>query len=78
MSVLGFFIFSIPLLSYVTYALTHGYSTLESLAGMRNPATIRDTIRTARGDFERANFLLTPFSWIPLDRIDTVYRISAG
>lgn len=69
---------SIPMLSYVAYALTHGYSTLESLAGVRESQTIKSVIRTARGDFERASFLFAPFSWIPLDRVDTVRRATLG
>ena len=35
-------------------------------------------IRSARGDFERSSFLFAPFSWIPMDRVDTVRRASAG
>jgi hypothetical protein len=31
MTVIGFFVFSIPVLSYVAYALTHGYETLQDL-----------------------------------------------
>ena len=35
-------------------------------------------IRSARGDFERSSFLFAPFSWIPLDSLDTVHRASIG
>ena len=78
MSLIGFFIFSIPVLSYVAYALSHGYQTLQDLAGVRTPETIRTMIRSARGDFERSSFLFSPFSWIPIASIDTVARASAG
>ena len=78
MILIGFFVFSIPVLSYVAYALTHGYSTLEAIAGIRDPQAIRSMIHSARGDFERASFLFSPFSWIPIDHIDTVRRASLG
>lgn len=73
-----FILVSVPMLSYVAYALGHGYTTLEHLADTREPTTIRDMIRSARGDFERSSFLISPFSWIPIDRIDTVRRATAG
>jgi hypothetical protein len=76
--IIGFFVFSIPVLSYVAYALTHGYQTLQDLAGVRTPETIRTMIRSARGDFERASFLFSPFSWIPMGQIDTVRRSAVG
>ncbi|MBC7498070.1 DUF4012 domain-containing protein [Candidatus Gracilibacteria bacterium] len=76
--VVGLLVFSIPVLSYVAYALTHGYQTLQDLAGVRTPETIRTMIRSARGDFERASFLFSPFSWIPIGQIDTVRRSAAG
>lgn len=78
LSLIGFLIFSIPVLSYVAYALNHGYDTLQDLAGVRTPETIRTMIRSARGDFERSSFLFAPFSWIPIGYIDTVRRASAG
>ena len=78
MTLIGFFVFSIPMLSYVAYALSHGYETLQDLAGVRTPETIRTMIRSARGDFERSSFLFAPFSWIPIASIDTVARASAG
>jgi hypothetical protein len=74
----GFLVFSIPVLSYVAYALSHGYSTLEAIAGTRDPQIIRSMIHSARGDFERSSFLFAPFSWIPMDRVDTIRRVSAG
>ncbi len=69
-------VFSVPALSYVTYALSHGYETLEKIAHTRDPSTIRTLIRSARGDFERSSFLLAPFSWIPVDKVDTVDKIA--
>lgn len=78
MSVVGFLVFSIPVLSYVAYALSHGYQTLEAIADIRDPQTIRSMIHSARGDFERSSFLFAPFSWIPMERVDTVRRASAG
>ncbi len=78
MTLIGFCVFSIPVLSYVVYALTHGYSTLEDLAGIRDPQTIRSMIYSARGDFERSSFLFAPFSWIPIAPIDTLHRASEG
>ena len=78
LTIIGIFIFIIPVLSYVVYALNHGYSTLETITETRDPNTIRTIIRSARWDFERANFLFTPFSWIPLDQIDLIRRLSAG
>ncbi len=70
-------IFSVPTLSYVVYALSHGYSTLEHLTDTRDINQVRSMIRSARGDFERSSFLLSPFSWIPVDQIDTVRRATA-
>ena len=78
LTLVGFCVFSIPVLSYVAYALTHGYSTLEDLAGIRDPQTIRSMIHSARGDFERSSFLFAPFSWIPIAPIDTLHRASEG
>ena len=74
MAIVAFVIFSIPILSYVAYALNHGYTILEKIADTREPDIIRDMVRSARGDFERSSFLLTPFSWIPLTKVDSVYR----
>lgn len=78
LTIIGILVFTIPVLSYIAYALNHAYSTLEHITDTRNPDTIRTMIRSARGDFERSNFLFTPFSWIPMDRIDVVQRLSAG
>ena len=78
MTLIGLLVFSIPVLSYVAYALSHGYQTLQDLAWVRTPETIRTMIRSARGDFERSSFLFAPFSWIPIASIDTVARASAG
>jgi hypothetical protein len=77
MAIVAFVLFSIPILSYVAYALNHGYTILENLADQREPATIRDMVRSARGDFERSSFLLTPFSWIPLAQVDSIDRATA-
>lgn len=77
MSVLGVVVFSVPMLSYVAYSLNHGYATLESITRAHDPQTIRNMIHSARGDFERSSFLLAPFSWIPVDRVDTIAKISA-
>lgn len=78
MSVLGVAVFSVPMLSYVAYSINHGYNTLESITRTHDAATIRNMIHSARGDFERSSFLLAPFSWIPVDRVDAVAKISAG
>lgn len=77
-SVLGVAVFSVPMLSYVAYSINHGYNTLESITRTHDAATIRNMIHSARGDFERSSFLLAPFSWIPVDRVDAVAKISAG
>ena len=77
LAMVAFVIFSIPILSYVAYALNHGYTILEKLADIREPAIMRDMVRSARGDFERSSFLLTPFSWIPLNQVDSVRRATA-
>lgn len=61
-------IVSVPIVSYVVYAIGHGYTTLEHLADNRDPMQIRTLVRSARGDFERANFLIAPISWLPLLR----------
>ncbi len=76
-SLFAFAILSVPLLSYVVYALNNGYSILEQIADEREPQVIRTMIRSARGDFERSNFLLTPFSWIPLSQVDSIHRVTA-
>ncbi len=49
-----------------------------SLGNLSSVAEIRDTIDSARDDFERANFLFLPLSWIPSDTIDLADRATQG
>lgn len=74
----GVIAFSVPILGYVGYSVSNGYEKLQTLASTRDGNVIRDTIRSARGDFERAGFLFTPFSWIPLSSVDSVSRATHG
>jgi hypothetical protein len=71
-------IVSVPIVSYVVYAIGHGYTTLEHLADNRDPMQIRTLVRSARGDFERSNFLIAPISWLPIAKIDAARRATAG
>lgn len=62
------------MVSYIAYGLSRGYETLASLPRVSGVAEARARIHSARGDFERVHFLFLPFSWIPIDRIDTLDR----
>ncbi len=71
---LSFLFLSIPTLFYVKHNIEEGYNVLLSLKDAHNISEVRDDLTVARRNFERANFLFAPFSWIPFDMIDLAQR----
>jgi hypothetical protein len=69
---------TIPTLLFVKYSVESGYEKLLSLRTLSSVVEVRETVRSARDDFERANFLFFPFSWIPSDTIDLADRATQG
>jgi hypothetical protein len=68
----------VPILLFVKYSVESGYEKLLSLRSATSMVEVHDTIHSARDDFERANFLFFPFSWIPSDTIDLADRATQG
>jgi hypothetical protein len=64
----------VPILFFVKNSIENGYEKLLWLQNASNISEIRDIVDSARDDFERANFLFFPFSWIPSDTIDIADR----
>lgn len=64
----------LPMIGYIKYSIDHGYRALASLGSASSLKDIQDAIRTAKGDFERAEFLFLPFSWLPGETVDTARR----
>lgn len=76
--VLTLMVTTIPTLLFIKYSVESWYEKLMSLGNLSSVAEIRDTIDSARDDFERANFLFLPLSWIPSDTIDLADRATQG
>lgn len=72
------FLFVVPVLWYVKISVQDGYLRLLSLPKAQNIAEAQQIVQGARMDFERANFLFLPFSWIPLETVDLAHRVSMG
>ncbi len=68
----------LPSVLYVKYSVEHGYNTLLSLRDTTSLSEVREKIRTAKGDFDRANLLFLPFSWIPNDMVDLAKKGTKG
>lgn len=60
---------TVPTLFYTKYLIEAGYSSLESLRTAENRDEIASLIHRARGNFERANILFTPFRIVPGDTV---------
>ena len=73
-----FIVCSLPLLYFVKTWIESGYRELLSLSHASWPLEIRAHALTARGYFERARVVFVPFSWIPLDQVDTANRALLG
>lgn len=73
-AVLTLIFLSVPILFYVKYNIEDGYNRLFALRNAENINQVKSEVLTARRNFERANFLFTPFSWIPFDIIDLANR----
>lgn len=68
----------LPTIFYTKFSVENGYNTLKSLAYAKNMTEVQEKTTAARRDFERAQFLFLPFSWIPLETVDLVNRATAG
>lgn len=64
----------VPTGIFIRYAVMDGYAALTNLRSAINLTEVRTHLRTARDDFERANFLFFPFSWIPGETVDLANR----
>ncbi|MFZ2255136.1 MAG: hypothetical protein WAW59_06320 [Patescibacteria group bacterium] len=69
---------TIPTLFFIKYSVESGYEKLLSLREATTVTAVRDTVAGARDDFERANFLFFPFSWIPSGTVDLADRAIDG
>lgn len=72
------FLVSIPLLLAIKFSVESGYNKLLSLREAHNIGDIQSKIQSAKSDFERADFLFLPFSWLPGNTIDLVNRATSG
>lgn len=72
--VLTLFLTTIPVLLFVRYSVLNGYEKLLSLKDQSQMVDVISIVNSARDDFERANFLFLPFSWIPSDTVDLASR----
>jgi hypothetical protein len=57
---------SMPMLFYVKFSLENGYKKLISLSSVVSASQAQEVIKSARADFERANFVFLPFSLAPI------------
>lgn len=71
-------LFVVPMLWYVKISIQDGYNKLLALPKVQNIAEAQNIVHEARMDFERANFLFLPFSWVPLETVDLAHRASLG
>ena len=60
------------------FSVENGYNRLLALSSANNISEVKNLIHSSRSDFERAQFLFVPFSWIPLEIVDTVGRATEG
>ena len=60
------------------FSVESGYNRLLALSSANNISEVKNLIHSSRSDFERAQFLFAPFSWIPLEIVDTVGRATEG
>lgn len=77
-TVLTVLLTTIPTLFFIRYSVESGYDKLLSLRWQTDVQSIRTTVASARDDFERANFLYLPFSWLPSDTLDIADRAIDG
>ncbi len=73
-----FFLFVVPMLFFIKFSVENGYNRLLTLKDAQNISQVKRIIQDSRSDFERAEFLFLPFSWIPLDTVDLVNRATSG
>lgn len=69
---------TVPVLFFVKSSVENGYEKFLSLRHTNNLSEVRSILSSARDDFERANFLFIPFSWIPSEKIDIAHRAIDG
>lgn len=73
-----FFLFVVPMLFFIKFSVENGYNRLLTLKDAKNITEVKNIIQSSRSDFERAEFLFLPFSWIPLETVDLVNRATSG
>lgn len=73
-----FFAIFVPWILAIKISLESGIDSLKDLKNSTNITQIKQKIHNSRTDFERANFLFFPFSWLPIDIIDTANRGISG
>lgn len=72
------FLLLIPTILFVKFSIENGYNRLLTISQAKNIAEIKNIIRASKNDFERAEFLFFPFSWIPMDSVDLAQRATLG
>lgn len=69
---------TVPTVFFVKYSVEQGYEKLIGLKNVTTVSEVRSVVASARDDFERANFLFFPVSWIPSETIDLADRAIDG
>lgn len=69
---------AVPTLFFVRYSVEAGYTKLLTLRDATTITDMHTSIASARDDFERANFLWFPFSWLPGETADLAGRSIDG
>ena len=68
----------LPMIFFMKFSVESGYNKLLSLAKAENFSEMKKLTHSAKTDFERAEFLFLPFSWLPFDIVDTAHRATIG
>lgn len=68
----------LPMIWFIKFSVESGYNRLLTLAGTKNMHELKSKINASKSDFERAEFLFLPFSWLPFETVDLVNRATSG
>lgn len=68
----SFFLILVPIIFFIKFSVESGYNKLLHLTNAKNISELQALSHSAKTDFERADFLFLPFSWIPLDTVNVV------
>lgn len=71
-----FFLLTVPVLWYIKFSLEDGYAKFMALSQVKTVSEAKELVTSARISFERAHFLFSPFSWIPIGSMNLAERAS--